>query len=153
MDQQVMNSVNQLIQILIGGVISIACVYATAFVSKQIDIAKEKCNVIKDESARKITQDALSKIDNVITTNIVSAENILKPQIIQYIQKGEMSKEDLNNLSNIVKNNVLKQLSTDTLSSINGTISDVNGYVENRIELILSQLKDDANSSVQHTQL
>lgn len=151
--ENIQEQVINLLQIIIGGAISVACVYTTAFISQQIEVAKEKVKSIQDENARKIVDNALTKIDDVISTNIISAENTLKPQILSAISDGKVEKEELNSLAISVKENVLNQLSDGTLKAINGTIADINGYVENRIESVLADLKSDFGSQVKHTEI
>lgn len=142
-----------LLQIIVGGAISVLGVYISYFVSKEIQLAKEKIKSLQDENERKIINNALDKIDKVISTNVISAENTLKPQILAAIKDNKLDKSELSSLSAIVKNKVLNQLSDDTLDIVNGTISDINDYLENRIETVLADLKDLDGTAVTHTEI
>jgi hypothetical protein len=140
-----------LLQIVIGGIISIAGIYATIYINKAIAIAKEKANKIKDDQARTVAENILNDVDNLISTNIVSVENTLKPVILQAIADGKVDKTELNSLATIVKENTLNQMGTDAVKILNGTLGDSNSYLENRIEKILASLKSAPGTEVNKT--
>jgi hypothetical protein len=142
-----------LLQIIIGGVISVAGAYATIYIKKAIALAKEKAESIKDEQSKALVTSTLDKVDNLIETNIVSVENTMKPAILKAIENGKVDKSELNSLSTIVKDNVLKQLGTDATKVFNSSLKDTNSYLENRIEKILAELKSADGTEVNKTVL
>ncbi|WP_143314470.1 hypothetical protein [Clostridium sp. HBUAS56017] len=149
--EQLQTGLTMLEQIIIGAIISVGLAYAIKYTKKGISYLKSKDSMIKDEKLKKIFDSALDSLDHLITTNIVSAENTLKPQILGAIADGKVTKEELKTLSVIVKDNVLKQLGDDTTKALNTNLGDLNNYLENRIEKILDDLKNDENSGVGRT--
>ena len=147
----IQESFNMIVQTVIGGALSIACIYVSIFISKSIEVAKSKASALKHEEAQNIIMNALNRTDDLITTNIIAAEQTLKPQILIAIKDGEVDKSELQGLSITVKENVLKQLSTDMYEVLNAALLDTNSYLENRIEKILAELKDAEGNVVSHT--
>ena len=143
--------INSIVQTIIGGALSIASVYISIYVAKAIEVSKIKASLIKNEEAKAIINSTIDRVDDLIATNIISVENTLKPQILEAIKDGKVDNSELEGLSIVVKKNVLKQMSEDTCGVLNATLSDVHGYIENRIERILAELKDAKGNVVTHT--
>ena len=118
------SQLNNLEQIILGGLISLACVYATIYFNKAIQLAQAKAKLIKDDGAR------------TLVTNI---------------KDGKVDKTELNNISTVVKENVLKQLGTQATDVFNKNLGDINSYVANRIENNLADLKLQEGNSVSKT--
>lgn len=147
-----MNSaLNEILQTLVAGVVSLAGILTTIYVNKAIELAKLKAQAIKDEQAKKILTNALNNVDELICTNIVAVENTLKPQILEAIKDGKIDKSELNNLSLVVKENVINQMGQQTNTIINEALSDTNSYLESRIEKILADLKNSDSNAVNYT--
>lgn len=146
-------SVETIIQTIIGGALTIASIYLPIFMAKAVEMAKSKTLLIKNEETKKVISNAINRIDDLITTNIIAVENTLKPKILEAIKDGKVDKKELNELSVIVKQNVLKQINTDTSEILNAVLSDTNSYLENRIEKILAELKNAEGSVVSYTAL
>ena len=142
---------SQLLQIIIGGLFSALLGLAVVYAKKGFAYLKLKSNSIEDTEARAVVQKALDNLDNVLVTNITSADSTLKPIILKDIADGKVTKDELNSLADTVMNNTLKQLGNDSLDVLNGALGDTNGYIENRIEKILADLKVDNTSSVTKT--
>ena len=145
------SALNEILQTLVAGVISLAGILTTIYVNKAIELAKLKAQAIKDEQAKKILTNALNNVDELICTNIVAVENTLKPQILEAIKDGKIDKSELNNLSLVVKENVINQMGQQTNTIINEALSDVNSYLESRIEKILADLKNSDSNAVNYT--
>ena len=147
-----MNSaLNEILQTLVAGVISLAGILTTIYVNKAIELVKLKAQAVKDEQAKKILTNALNNVDELICTNIVAVENTLKPQILEAIKDWKIDKSELNNLSLVVKENVINQMGQQTNTIINEALSDVNSYLESRIEKILADLKNSDSNAVNYT--
>lgn len=145
------SALNEILQTLVAGVVSLAGILTTIYVNKAIELAKLKAQAIKDEQAKKILTNALNNVDELICTNIVAVENTLKPQILEAIKDGKIDKSELNNLSLVVKENVINQMGQQTNVVINEALSDVNSYLESRIEKILADLKNSDSNAVNYT--
>ena len=145
------SALNEILQTLVAGVISLAGILTTIYVNKAIELVKLKAQAVKDEQAKNILTNALNNVDELICTNIVAVENTLKPQILEAIKDGKIDKSELNNLSLVVKENVINQMGQQTNTIINEALSDVNSYLESRIEKILADLKNSDSNAVNYT--
>jgi hypothetical protein len=150
-----MSSINDqlinILQVIIGGALAIASAFLPVLIHKAVAIANAKVQKIKNEQAREFLDNTLSRVDDLIITNIVSAENTLKPTILQAIADGKVDKTELNSLSALVKENVLNQMSKQAIEIFNSSLSDANGYLTNRIEKILAELKSSPGTEVNKT--
>ena len=141
MENLLENTVIQLLGIIIGGLLAIASAYATLFVAKVTQKAKVETEKLNDERQRKIVNATLNKVDELLRTNIIALENTVKKDMLVLIADGKIEKEELKNLAQNVKENVLNQLGEDSLAILNDTLGDVNGYLEVRIEEKLAEIK------------
>jgi hypothetical protein len=150
MDQLKIQALN-LLQVALGGILSVAGIYATIYINKAVALAKAKAEQIKDAQAKAIADNAIDKTDNLITMNIIAAENTLKPAILKAIADGKVDKTEIKSLSTVVKENTIKQLGDGTYKILNDFLGDTNGYLENRIEKILAELKSAPGTEVNKT--
>jgi hypothetical protein len=145
------NQLINILQLIIGGALAIASAFLPVLIHKAVAIANAKVQKIKNEQAREFLDNTLFKVDDLITTNIVSAENTLKPTILQAIADGKVDKNELNSLSTVVKENVLNQMSKQATEIFISSLSDANSYLTNRIEKILAELKSSPGTEVNKT--
>ena len=141
MEELLQNTVIQLLGIVIGGILAIASAYATLFVAKATQRAKVEIEKLNDERQRKIMNATLNKVDELLRTNIIALENTVKKDMLVLIEDGKLEKDELKKLAQDVKENVLNQLGEDSIAVLNGTLGDVNGYLEVRIEEKLAEIK------------
>ena len=141
MENLLENTVIQLLGIIIGGLLAIASAYATLFVAKATQKAKVEIEKLNDERQRKIANATLNKVDELLRTNIIALENTVKKDMLVLIEDGKIEKDELKKLAQDVKANVLNQLGEDSIAILNGTLGDVNGYLEVRIEEKLAEIK------------
>nr|DAE30025.1 MAG TPA: hypothetical protein [virus sp. ctE0n6] len=146
MENQLQESLIQLLSILIGGALTVVTAYVGVFVQKATQKAKLEIAKIEDENAQVIFSNALEKTTTLINTNIVAMENTLKKELIVAIEDGKIEKDELRQLSTAVKDNVLNQLTDDTLNVLNGGIKDINQYLEMKIEEELAKIKGQIES-------
>lgn len=146
MGNQLQESLIQLLSILIGGALTVVTAYVGVFVQKATQKAKLEIAKIEDENAQVIFSNALQKTTALINTNIVAMENTLKKELIVAIEDGKIEKDELKQLSTAVKDNVLNQLTDDTLNVLNGGIKDINQYLEMKIEEELAKIKGQIES-------
>jgi chromosome segregation ATPase len=142
---------SQMLEIIIGGLFSALLAFALVYAKKGFAYLKLKANSIQDSDAREIVQKTLDNLDNILVTNITSTDSTLKPIILKDVADGKVTKDELNSLADTVKNNTLKQLGNDSLNVLNESLGDVNGYISNRMEKLLADLKVDETSSVTKT--
>lgn len=140
----------QLIQIIIGGCLSIASIYAVILINKYTNIAKEKLNSIQDKNAKEKLNVAMDRLNSLLVTNITNTENTLKKTLIEASKDNKLTKEDFDLLKNNVAENVISQLSNDTTDIISKEVGDINDFVNVKLEEVLANLKADPNSSVEY---
>ena len=134
-----------LLEIVIGGALAIASVYATLYVTKATQKAKVEIAKLKDEQAKNLLNDSLDRVDVLLKTNIIAMENTLKKELAKDVEDGKIEKEELNKLAFAVKENVLNQLGEDTVMILNNGLNDLNGYIEARLEQVLVEVKEKNN--------
>lgn len=144
-------SLNQLLNTLINGLFIILGIYVTYYIDKLAKSAKQKVEKIQNEEDRKLFNEAIDGLDNLLKTNIISVENTIKPKLLEMIKDNKITKEELLTLSDTVKNETLNQISDNTIKQLNYGIKDVDKYIENRIEKLLAEMKDEDGNVVNRT--
>lgn len=142
MDVLLKEGLQQLLNIVIGGVLTVASVYGTLFVAKITQKAKIEIAKLKDEQAKIILDASLERLDQLLKTNIVAMENTLKKELTKAIEDGVIEKEELKMLALNVKENVLNQLGRESLDVLNNGLNDLGGYIEARLEQLLVEVKN-----------
>ena len=141
MENLLKDTVIQLLGIIIGGCLAVASAYGSLLIARATQKIKLEIERLNDEAQKKILNDTLDRVDSLLQTNIIAMENTVKKDILASIADGKIEKAELKTLADNVKNNVLKQLSEDSLAVLNDSLGDVNGYLEVKIEEILAQIK------------
>jgi hypothetical protein len=135
---------NSLVTIL-GLLLSLATAYAVVYLSKAIGLAKQKALAIQGDSERKLINDALDRVQKLLNTNIVAVEETIKGDMVKAVADGNISKDELNNLSIDVINKVKNQLGDGTVELLNNTLGDFDGYLEAKLEAELKKVKIENN--------
>ena len=151
LNQDLQNQLIGLIQIIIGGLLSIASIYCIIFINKYTAIAKEKLNAIQDKNAKDKLDVVLDRLNSLLVTNITNAETTLKKELVKGIEDGSLTKEDFTSLKESVINKVINQLGNDSIKLITDEVGDLRDYVGVKLEETLAELKENPNSVVQHT--
>lgn len=141
MENLLKDTVIQLLGIIIGGCLAVASAYGSLLIARATQKIKLEIEKLNDETQKKILDDTLDRVNNLLQTNIIAMENTVKKDMLASIADGKIEKAELKTLADNVKNNVLKQLSEDSLAVLNDSLGDVNGYLEVKIEEILAQIK------------
>ena len=141
MENLLKDTVIQLLGIIIGGCLAVASAYCGLLVARATQKIKLEIERLNDETQKRILNDTLDRVDDLLQTNIIAMENTVKKDMLVAIADGRIEKDELKSLADNVKNNVLKQLGNDSLEVLNNSLGDVNGYLEVKIEEILAQIK------------
>lgn len=141
MENLLKDTVIQLLGIIIGGCLAVVSAYAGLLVARATQKVKLEIERLNDETQKRILNDTLDRVNNLLQTNIIAMENTVKKDMLVAIEDGKVEKAELKTLADNVKNNVLKQLGNDSLEVLNNSLGDVNGYLEVKIEEILAQIK------------
>ena len=143
-----MNVLNEtLVNILatiISGLIGIALLQLFTYL-------RSKTSLIQDEQAKQIVDTTIDKVEKLINANIIKTENVSKPIMIQALQDGKIEKAELVKLRDEVRENVLSQLSQDSIDVLNDSLVDVEKYIDTKIESQLAILKEQEGIPVNHT--
>ena len=135
-------TIAQLLGVVLSGLIAIAGAYMTLFVAKVTQKASLEVSKLKDERQQTILSNTLSKVDDLLKTNIVALEETTKKVMLQAIEDGEIEKSELKQLAEEVKTNVLNQLGEGSLAVLNQSLGDTSGYIEARLEEVLTEVKN-----------
>ena len=73
--------------------------------------------------------------------------------MVQALQDGKIEKAELVKLRDEVRENVLSQLSQDSLDVLNESLVDVEKYIDTKIESQLAILKEQSSVPVYHTNI
>ena len=112
---------------------------------------RNKTSLIQDEQAKQIVDTTIDKVEKLINANIIKTENVSKPIMVQALQDGKIEKAELVKLRDEVRENVLSQLSQDSLDVLNDSLVDVEKYIDTKIESQLAILKEQEGIPVNHT--
>ena len=143
-----MNTLNEtlvnLLATIISGLIGIALLQLFTYL-------RSKTSLIQDEQAKQIVDTTLDKVEKLINANIIKTENVSKPIMVQALQDGKIEKAELIKLRDEVRENVLSQLSQDSIDVLNDSLVDVEKYIDTKIESQLAILKEQEGIPVNHT--
>ena len=140
MNNQIMDALGLLLTTVItGGIGVISTTIAVYFNNLKVKIQAET-NKIQNEETKKLVNNALDRLNDLVITNVQSAQETLVKTIKEESKDG-YSKEDLLAVKDVVKNNILVQLSQDSKDLLASEISDLDLYVDNKIEVILAEIK------------
>lgn len=140
MNNQIMDALGLLLTTVItGGIGVISTTIAVYFNNLKVKIQAET-NKIQNEETKKLVNNALDRLNDLVMTNVQSAQETLVKTIKEESKDG-YSKEDLLEVKDVVKNNILVQLSQDSKDLLASEISDLDSYVDSKIEVILAEIK------------
>ena len=143
-----MNVLNEtlvnLLATIISGLIGIALLQLFTYL-------RSKTSLIQDEQAKQIVDTTIDKVEKLINANIIKTENVSKPIMIQALQDGKIEKAELIKLRDEVRENVLSQLTQDSIDVLNDSLVDVEKYIDTKIESQLAILKEQEGIPVNHT--
>ena len=143
-----MNVLNEtlvnLLATIISGLIGIALLQLFTYL-------RSKTSLIQDEQAKQIVDTTIDKVEKLINANIIKTENVSKPIMIQALQDGKIEKAELVKLRDEVRENVLSQLTQDSLEVLNDSLVDIEKYIDTKIESQLAILKEQEGIPVNHT--
>lgn len=140
MSQEIMNSLNIILTTVITGGTGILVVLISKYLDKLKEKVIEGTKAIKDESTKNLIDNCIESLNNLIVLNVKSAQVTLVKEIVQNAENG-YSKDDLIAVKDIVQKNILTQLNEDSKAWIKLQIDDLDGYISNKIEVTLAELK------------
>ena len=142
MENQIMDALGLLLTTVITGGIGIITSYTAIYLNNLKAKIQAETAKIKNEDTKNLVNGALDRLNSLIVTNVQSANETIVKTIKENAEDG-YSKEDLLAVRDVVKDNILKQLSDDSKDLLAQEISNLDSFVENKIEEVLKNLKDE----------
>lgn len=127
---------------ILCGAISVATGYITIYSKRLTEKAKAETAKIESEAKRKLANDAIERLDHLVTANVVKMEQTVVKEIKRSSADNKIEKEELMAVAEKVKCDVLKQLTTESKDLIKIQIEDINSYIETQIEYSLAAIKN-----------
>ena len=135
-------ALHSLMVLVITGAISIIGIYTVLLMKKlSLRISKE-AEKIGDSELREKAQDAIFTINEIITTTVFALQVTLVREIREKAADGKLTPEEAEMVFNIAKQQITEQLSEELIKSAQYSIEDVEGYIANKIEMALQEIKD-----------
>ena len=129
-----------LITTIIGG-LSLVSAQVTFFIKRKKAEITKKTELLEDERKRALINNALNRLDDVITKNVIAANETVVKEIKEKAQDKRLTKTELKAVSLNVRDSIKNQLSKDIKNTLSLEIEDLNGYIKAEIEEKLNQLK------------
>ena len=140
--EMIQESLTVLLITIVCGAISVATAYVSTYAKKLIEKAKVETAKIENEAQKVLIDNAINRVDELITVNVVKMEQTLVKEIKEKASDGKVDKDELKDVAEAVKNDVLNQLSKESKELISLEIDDISGYIAAQIELTLASLKN-----------
>lgn len=135
-------ALHSLMVLVITGAISIIGLYTVLLMKKlSLRISKE-AKKIGDSELREKAQDAIFTINEIIATTVFALQVTLVKEIREKAADGKLTPEEAEMVFNIAKQQITEQLSEELIKSAQYSIEDVEGYIANKIEMALQEIKD-----------
>lgn len=135
--------VTELMVLVLSGVFTLLGLYIVLFISKLKVKLQAEIRSIDDESTRTLVDNALNDLTDIVNKNIIFANETLVQEIREAAKDSVVTREELKQIAEVVKQRTLSQMSEDTFIAVNKTIGDVDSYVESIIEVELLKVKQE----------
>lgn len=146
MNQQIQESLNILMTVVITGAIGIVTGVVSVYFNKLKAKTMAITSNVNDNSTRELLNNSLLRLNSLIEDNVKFAQVTLVDEIKKNAKDG-YSKDDLLAVKEVVKSNIVKQINEDSQKLIATEINDLNAYINNKIEIVLGELKGQLPSS------
>lgn len=126
--------------VIIGG-IGFISTYITIYLQKATAKLKADTLKIQGEQERQLVNDAIDRLDSLIKTNVIKAEQTLVKEVLAKAEDGKIDREELKQIGISVKQDVLDQLGNQVLDVVEIQINDIESYISAKIEETLAEMK------------
>lgn len=135
-------ALHSLLVLVITGMIGVVGLYAALLMKKlSLRISKE-AEKIGDTELRDKAQDAIFTINEIITNTVFALQVTIVKEIKLAAEDGKLTPEESEMIFNIAKQQITSQLSEELLHAAEYSIDDIEGYIANKIETALQEIKD-----------
>lgn len=139
--EMIKNSLTSLGVVVICGAISIATAYISSYMKKLTEKAKVETLKLENETQKELVNNAINRTNQLVTTNVIRAQETLVKEIKDKAKDGIVDKRDLKDVAVTVKQDILLQLSEELKQLVTTEIQDLEKYIEAQIEVSLATLK------------
>lgn len=139
--EMIKNSLTSLGVVIACGAISVASAYVSEYMKKLTEKAKAQTLKLENETQKELVNKAIDRTNQLVTTNVIKAQETLVKELKDKAKDGNVDKRDLKDISEIVKKEVLVQLSEEVKQLATTEIQDLEKYIEAQIEVSLATLK------------
>ncbi|MGO5073290.1 hypothetical protein ACTQ4K_04910 [Clostridium sporogenes] len=139
--EMIKNSLTSLGVVVVCGAISIATAYISSYMKKLTEKAKVETLKLENETQKELVEKAIDRTNQLVTTNVIKAQETLVKELKDKAKDGNVDKRDLKDVANGVKKDVLVQLSEELKQLVTTEIRDLEKYIEAQIEVSLATLK------------
>lgn len=128
--------------VIVCGAISIATAYVSSYMKKLSEKTKAETSKLENETQKELVDKAIDRVDKLVNTNVIKAQETLVKEIKNAAKDGNVDKRDLKDVAQVVKKEVLVQLSDELKQLVSVEIQDLDKYIEAQIEVSLATLKN-----------
>ena len=139
--EMIKNSLTSLGVVVVCGAISIATAYISSYMKKLTEKAKVETLKLENETQKELVDKAIDRTNQLVTTNVIRAQQTLVKEIKDKAKDGIVDKRDLKDVAVTVKKDILLQLSEELKQLVITEIQDLEKYIEAQIEVSLATLK------------
>ena len=141
-----MAEIQQALQALLTTV-GVAVLSALAVILVQgVNIAKEwaltKSEGIADDNARKLVNDAVIKVNEIVSAVVMSIEQEEKQEILKAMEDGRVTRDELVALKDVAITRVKSQLLPETMELLEESFGDVTEYISDKVSQQVFALKN-----------
>lgn len=141
-----MAEIQQALQALLTTV-GVAVLSALAVILVQgVNLAKEwaceKIAGIADDNARKVVNDAIFRVSEIVSAVVTSIEQEEKQEILKAMEDGNVSRDELVALKDVAITRVKSQLLPETMELLEETFGDVTEYISDKVSQQVFALKN-----------
>lgn len=141
-----MAEIQQALQALLTTV-GVAVLSALAVILVQgVNIAKEwaltKIKGIADDNARKLVNDAVIRVNEIVSAVVMSIEQEEKQEILKAMEDGNVTRDELVALKDVAINRVKTQLLPETMELLEESFGDVTEYISDKVSQQVFALKN-----------
>lgn len=128
---------------LCTGVLAVLSGFLIALAKKGVDWVNEKIQSIQDDKIRQDVENAVAKLDTIVTTTVTALQQSLGDDIKNSIvnNDGKYTKEDLLALKDQAFLTIKNQLTVSTTELLNSTYEDLDSLINNMIEAAVRNIK------------